>query len=408
MTATAPSTEALLAAFPHESLPKIVGKPDFDSLTSLRRLLCANAASVHSLLGGGAHGHLGMVLSVPSYQTLVPGTPYDPPVFPGAIPTHAPGATAAVRSDTNATFTSDLRTYREYHALQAALRKQLLAAVDPVYLKALRDNTVGFANVTIRRMLEYLFLHHGTITPLQLQEKINTLDSPWEPDTELADLFKSFEDVREFALAGDIALTNAQLLMAAYTAIYKSGLYFTDLEKWDDKPAANKTWANFQTFFTAAQHKLQARQRTAGSAGYHGAHAMVAQLEAAELHAQQLAAAAQHDRTNNLATMRALTNTITELSTQVRLLTQQLATKDNTILQLRQHQPSPPDAATIVTNNRRRLPKDNGSYCWTHGYCVHRDHSSATCTNKAAGHQIGATKQNTMGGSIRYKEHCPI
>jgi hypothetical protein len=40
-----------------------------------------------------------------------------------------------------------------------------------------------------------------------------------------------------------------------------------------------------------------------------------------------------------------------------------------------------------------------GYYCWTHGHCVSQSHTSATCSNKAAGHKDTATVANTMGGS---------
>jgi hypothetical protein len=40
-----------------------------------------------------------------------------------------------------------------------------------------------------------------------------------------------------------------------------------------------------------------------------------------------------------------------------------------------------------------------GNYCWTHGHKVSKEHTSATCGNKAAGHRDDATLANTMGGS---------
>ena len=48
---------------------------------------------------------------------------------------------------------------------------------------------------------------------------------------------------------------------------------------------------------------------------------------------------------------------------------------------------------------RPRTRRDNGNYCWTHGYLVGNKHTSATCQNKAPGHQDNATRANTMGGS---------
>ena len=55
-----------------------------------------------------------------------------------------------------------------------------------------------------------------------------------------------------------------------------------------------------------------------------------------------------------------------------------------------------------LRNNRPRRPRsrrDNGNYCWTHGYRVGNKHNSETCQNKAPGHQDRATRDNIMGGS---------
>ena len=40
-----------------------------------------------------------------------------------------------------------------------------------------------------------------------------------------------------------------------------------------------------------------------------------------------------------------------------------------------------------------------GNYCWTHGHCISKEHTSATCANKATGHRDDATAANTFGGS---------
>jgi hypothetical protein len=44
-----------------------------------------------------------------------------------------------------------------------------------------------------------------------------------------------------------------------------------------------------------------------------------------------------------------------------------------------------------------------GDYCWAHGHCRNKHHTSATCSNKAVGHRDDATALNTMGGSTRDK-----
>ena len=44
-----------------------------------------------------------------------------------------------------------------------------------------------------------------------------------------------------------------------------------------------------------------------------------------------------------------------------------------------------------------------GNYCWTHGHRISKDHTSATCSNKATGHRDDATAANTLGGSEKDK-----
>jgi hypothetical protein len=49
-------------------------------------------------------------------------------------------------------------------------------------------------------------------------------------------------------------------------------------------------------------------------------------------------------------------------------------------------------------------PFDPNGYCWTHGYRVHFDHSSAQCKWKKDGHIVCATRANNMGGSQKNKD----
>ena len=44
-----------------------------------------------------------------------------------------------------------------------------------------------------------------------------------------------------------------------------------------------------------------------------------------------------------------------------------------------------------------------GNYCWTHGHRISREHTSATCANKATGHCDDATAANTFGSSEKDK-----
>ena len=72
-------------SFPHQTLTKIHGRPNFLGLRRIEKELTANASSITSTLGGGAHGHLGLVKSAAAYATIVPGTPSTRPAMPAPL-----------------------------------------------------------------------------------------------------------------------------------------------------------------------------------------------------------------------------------------------------------------------------------------------------------------------------------
>ena len=79
--------------FEFSELSPIHGEPSYETLDKLLKQLKANARTVHSNLGGGAHGHLGLVISPASYALLSPLHPFNRPVFPGAQAVIPPGTT---------------------------------------------------------------------------------------------------------------------------------------------------------------------------------------------------------------------------------------------------------------------------------------------------------------------------
>lgn len=56
--------------FPQRSVEKIHGEPNYATLHQLNKTLRANASSVPSTLGGGAHGLLGLLLPAADYFAL--------------------------------------------------------------------------------------------------------------------------------------------------------------------------------------------------------------------------------------------------------------------------------------------------------------------------------------------------
>ena len=71
--------------FHHKVLTKVFGKPTYESLQTLETEIKVNAGSVPSTAGGGANGHLGMILSPARYATLQGTIAWVQPANPGAF-----------------------------------------------------------------------------------------------------------------------------------------------------------------------------------------------------------------------------------------------------------------------------------------------------------------------------------
>ena len=64
----------------------IIGQPTNQDLNCLEDELMEIASNFHSNLGGGLHGHAGLVQSAAEYELMAPGTPFLFPANPGFYP----------------------------------------------------------------------------------------------------------------------------------------------------------------------------------------------------------------------------------------------------------------------------------------------------------------------------------
>ena len=129
----APTVEDFITGFPHPIVPKIEGLPTYESVAELQRLHNANAASVHTTLGGGALGYLALTVLVAVYATHS-NVAFVAPVNPGPLPAIGFGAIAAVLAEQVRQFNEAKRLWQEYQMVGKALKQQLLGAVDDIYL----------------------------------------------------------------------------------------------------------------------------------------------------------------------------------------------------------------------------------------------------------------------------------
>ena len=80
--------------FEYPELTKVHERPAYETLKKIRDEIKANAARVPTTLGGGAHGHLGLILTPAEYALISP-IPYVRPGAPGTLNRQGPATAPA-------------------------------------------------------------------------------------------------------------------------------------------------------------------------------------------------------------------------------------------------------------------------------------------------------------------------
>jgi hypothetical protein len=244
-------------------------------------------------------------------------------------------------------------------------------------------------------MLDHIFMTYGNITAVDLENNFEQMCRAWDPQQPVESLFKKNQDCADYSEAGGVLIGHPQQINVGYAKIFATGNFMSACRRWNEKPNAEKTWAQFKAHLSAAhrQHK-QMQGESAATSGYHSANADVGQIEDQMAEATIGALA-------NLATAtsadRGVVATLTEANVR---LAKQLEDNSN---ELRELKALIKKERTERRGQRSFNPSPN-NYCWTHVYKVANTHTSLSCNFPRQGHKIEATRMDNMGGSQANRE----
>jgi hypothetical protein len=75
-----------------------------------------------------------------------------------------------------------------------------------MYLDVLNNIMVGFANISARDMLDYLFDTYGNITAADLEINFEHTHGAWDPQQPVESLFKQIQDCADYSEAGGVLI----------------------------------------------------------------------------------------------------------------------------------------------------------------------------------------------------------
>jgi hypothetical protein len=130
--------------------------------------------------------------------------------------------------------------------------------------------TIGWnASMSLNDIFNQLMKTYGRPTPDAMHQNMMTFLAPYNPQDPPEILFKQCADCQEVAIIANIKYTNEQLLMNIIDLLRRCGLYQHNLEHWERKPDAEKTWPNLCPFIQEVyQRCLTSGQMTTSQGGY--------------------------------------------------------------------------------------------------------------------------------------------
>jgi hypothetical protein len=249
-----------------ELVTKIHGQLKDHNITTLEKNLVAIAASTPSGLGGGNHGHAGIIVETTKYLAIT-GVAFTDPIHPRIYPTGLPTTAAArTRARAEAKHKESLAEYEIFKGVEQTLKDIILEAVEHDYLLEIKDDTLRFLNQTPKQMINHLKIRGGALDFVDTKTLIAERDMEWDVSENPQNYFNRVEKAVKALTRANINTNMNQLQDMALYHFKASGEFDVAEREWENKAAADKTWTNIKMFISAEyasknkQNKLTAKQ----------------------------------------------------------------------------------------------------------------------------------------------------
>jgi hypothetical protein len=153
------------------------------------------------MAGGGAHGHLGIIMTQLKYAAISE-TPWVEHFNHGAIPFIPAGTNTVDAAHIARMYDEFRRIYTNRINVDQALKRIMLESYDSMYTYQLEDYLLQYNNRSSLEVLMHLKHTYGFINPTQLAENYNKMTEPINLQYPIETLLKHIEDGFRYANAG--------------------------------------------------------------------------------------------------------------------------------------------------------------------------------------------------------------
>lgn len=259
------------------TVTKIHGQPTNQDIDILDDELTAIASSFPSELGGGLHGHAGLVKNDADYEIFAPGTPFVVPANPGVYPLG--NIPAAQRGQREAEHKALQTQFQTCIVASKGLKDLILQAVDEDFLLELRAEGIAYLNVTPLQMLTHLRDRWGTMDYVDITSLLAECDTPWNAAEVPTKYFNRTEKARRQLARANVQIDERAMLAKALKSFKDAGDFDASIREWEARPVIAQTYANFKVVMCAEFSKLNRQDATTARAtGHASANNVVEQM----------------------------------------------------------------------------------------------------------------------------------
>jgi hypothetical protein len=264
----APSNDSTITNnFPHKHISPIVGQAIYETIHELHLKLNENAVKVHSKLGNGNLGYLGVTVE----PAIMSAQPFVAPPNPGAFPLFPEGAQGPqIANILRESFVGQtIKAFNKYTAICNAISAITIKVIDPMYLATLLLPYIGLGTRTLMELLNHLYNNYAKITPSNLDKNDVPMKQPCDINQPFKILYKQIDDAIAFTAAGQTPYSTQQVLSIAFQLVFRTGIFVDDCKIWKLQATAYKTWPQLKLGFAIAyQEYSKAFETTPHAAGF--------------------------------------------------------------------------------------------------------------------------------------------
>ena len=270
--------EAVRAIVSPLPLDKIVGQPTTSTVNHLRQQLAKIAAAVKTTSWGRRHGHLALVLNDAEYRTVTgnPDITIDRLTTPPIV---AAGLTNTTTLTNRASITGlhnlACQEFWKQEAVDALIVDKIVReAVDPTYVEELEDDYVGYSGQMIKTIVQHLRTEWCIVTTLEKKQATQAFHIQWDFTCHITKFARELDKQQKLCRDIGVPAAEATKIQHYVESMYASEMFDDkEMQAWEIKPSAEKTWAAAKTHFVAiykSKEKFNA-EREARSGGFESA-----------------------------------------------------------------------------------------------------------------------------------------